>query len=317
MDRRRFCAASLAAVLVPHARGALDTPLPANVGANDHGRTSGSMPVPRRRIPSSGATLPPVGMGTWITFDLPPEHPARATRVAVLKAFFDAGGGMIDSSPMYGHAEELLGHALERTRREPGALFSASKIWTPTFLRGERQMDDTERLWGAGPMDLMQVHNLVDWESHLPRLREWREEGRIAHVGVTTSHGRRHAALEAILRREPLDFVQLTYNARDREAERRLLPLARERGVAVIVNRPYQRGAIPRAKVGQPLPGLARELGCGSWAQLALLFAISHPAVTCAIPATGDVAHLRENMAVAALPMPDDAARERIAAAFG
>ena len=165
-------------------------------------------------------------------------------------------------------------------------------------------------------MDLMQVHNLVDWESHLPRLRDWREAGRIAHVGVTTSHGRRHAALEAILRREPLDFVQLTYNVRDREAERRLLPLARERGVAVIVNRPYQRGAIPRDRAGQPLPGLARELGCESWAQLALLFAISHPSVTCAIPATGDVAHLRENMAVASLPMPDAAARERIAAAF-
>lgn len=307
MDRRRFCAAALAAplatVAAPLARAAAEA-LPTGPRA------------PHRRVPSTGATLPPIGMGTWITFDLPPDHPERADRVAVLQAFFDAGGGMVDSSPMYGHAEELLGHALERTDRAPGTLFSASKIWTPMILRGERQMNDTERLWDAGPMDLMQVHNLVDWKAHLPRLREWRAEGRIGHLGVTTSHGRRHAELETILRREPLDFVQLTYNVRDREAERRLLPLARERGVAVIVNRPYQRGAIPRARAGQPLPGLARELGCESWAQFALLFAISHPAVTCAIPATGVVAHMRENMAVAALPMPDAGTRERIAATF-
>ncbi len=301
MDRRLFGAASITA---------LGTLLAPTVFSASEERAA------RPSLPPGSAKLPPVGMGTWITFDLPPGHPARATRVSVLQAFFDAGGGMVDSSPMYGHAEELIGYALERTQRDPGTLFTASKIWTPALFQGERQMVNTERLWNARPMDLMQVHNLVDWETHLPKMREWREAGRIGHVGVTTSHGRRHAELESILRHESLDFVQLTYNVLDREAESRLLPLAAERGVAVIVNRPYRRGAILRRMAGRALPGIARELNCQSWAQLALLFVISHPAVTCAIPATSVVAHLRENMAVSHLPMPDADTRNKIAAAF-
>ena len=356
-SRRRLCAAlALGALLGPGsvaARGTVkrDAPTspfslarrrgPARAGVDgDDARnatetdaaTGERAPLARRTVPSSGTTLPCIGMGTWITFDLPPEHPERATRVEVVRRFLAAGGGMIDSSPMYGHAEELVGHALARTHRTDavasddrdavGTLFEASKIWTPIGFRGPAQLAGTERLWGRRPMALMQVHNLVAWRDHLPRLHRWRREGRIGHLGVTTSHGRRHAELEALLESEARadrtpDFVQLTYNARDREAERRLLPLARELGIAVIANRPLQRGAIPRDNARRPLPALAAELGCRSWAQLALLFVVSHPDVTCAIPATGVPAHLDENMAVGRLSMPDARTRDEIARAIG
>ena len=266
-----------------------------------------------RSIPSSGARVPSVGMGTWLTFDLAPGRHGTDARVDVTRAFLDAGGGMIDSSPMYGEAEAMIGHALGRVSHDEAALFSASKIWTPLAALGEGQMRNTESLWGVRPMSLMQVHNLVGTDAHLPRLREWRADGRIAHVGVTTSHGRRHAELEALMRREPLDTVQLTLNLTHRAVEERLLPLAADRGVAVIVNRPLDGGRLPRALAARPLSPLARELGCTSWAQYALLFVVSHPAVTCAIPATTRVDHVRENMAVTALPTPDAATRERMA----
>lgn len=275
-----------------------------------------------RTVPSSGARVPCIGMGTWLTFDLAPGRPGTDERVAVTQAFLDAGGGMIDSSPMYGEAEAMIGHALARTthaddllgsraeRADPRALFAASKIWTPIGLMAEGQMSNTESLWGVGAMELMQVHNLVGLDSHLPRLRDWRADGRIGHVGVTTSHGRRHDELESLMRRESLDTVQLTLNLTHRAVEERLLPLAAERGMAVIVNRPLDGGRLPRALERRPLSPLAVELGCTSWAQYALLFIVSHPAVTCAIPATTRVDHVRENMAVMALPMPDAATRE-------
>ena len=276
--------------------------------------------VQRRPIPSSGRSVPCIGMGTWITFDLPPGHPERAARVEVMRRLLAAEDAVVDSSPMYGHAEELVGHALAALPDAPSSPFAASKIWTPLVLRASTQMDNTERLWGVRPMDLVQVHNLVEWREHLPRLREWQREGRIRHVGVTTSHGRRHAELEALLEREAgdgrLDFVQLTYNARDREAEARLLPLARERGVAVIANRPLQRGALVRDNARRPLPSIAASLGCTSWAQLCLLYAVSHPDITCVIPATGVPAHLDENLAVGRLPMPDAATRRELLAAI-
>ena len=281
---------------------------------------SGPAPLPAsalRTIPSSGTAVPRIGLGTWITFDLAPGAPGTDRRVEVLDAFLERGGGLVDASPMYGHAEAMLGHALARLGGAPDALFAASKIWTPIDAMAATQMANTESLWGVRPMDLMQVHNLVDARSHLPRLRAWKAEGRIRHVGLSTSHGRRHDELERLMRTEEVDVVQLTLNLRRREAEERLLPLAADRGIAVIANRPLQRGALPADLAARPLPGLARELGCRTWAQFCLLYASSHPAVTCAIPATADPAHLAENMEVLHLEVPDAAARRAMARAIG
>ena len=269
-----------------------------------------------RRIPSSNVRIPAIGMGTWITFNVPADGPQADSRIDVMRAFLDAGGGMVDSSPMYGHAEELIGHCLERVGAYTDSLFAASKIWTPLGALATMQMRNTESLWGIRPMDLMYVHNLLNTDAHLPRLRDWQAEGRVKHIGVTTSHGRRHEELAGVLRKEPMDVVQLTYNMRDREAEELLLPLAADKGVAVVINRPLQRGALPDDYAGTPLPGIATELGCQSWAQFFLLWVISHPHVNCAIPATTRVDHVRENLAVAALEMPEDATRRAMLAAL-
>ena len=265
-----------------------------------------------RAIPSTGERIPVIGMGTWITFNVGRDEALRAQRVEVLRAFFDNGGGMIDSSPMYGSSEEVVGHCLSRLGAHPG-LFSATKVWTPFTSQGEEQMADSERLWGLARLDLQQVHNLVSWESHLQTLFAAKAEGRVRYVGVTTSHGSRHGALASIMESQPVDFVQLTYNAVDREAEARLLPLAAERGIAVIANRPFRRGALPDRLAGRPLPGWAASIGAASWPQVLLKFVVSHPAVTCAIPATSRVDHMTENMGAARGPLPDPELRRRIA----
>lgn len=269
-------------------------------------------PVPTRPVPSSGERLAFVGLGTWITFDVgASDSPARAARGEILKEFFAAGGRLVDSSPMYGSSEEVIGAAMARMREAP--LFSAAKVWTVGALAGRRQMERSRELWGVKRLDLMQVHNLLDWETHWPTLRAMKAEGRVRYIGMTTSHGRRHDDLGRILRRERLDFVQLSYNLADTEAEQVLLPLAAERGVAVIVNRPFDGGALFGAKTAKPLPGWAREIGCASWAEAFLKWIAAHPAVTCAIPATSQLAHLRQNMKALAGPLPDAALRRRIA----
>jgi aryl-alcohol dehydrogenase-like predicted oxidoreductase len=269
-------------------------------------------PVPTRPIPSSGERLAFVGLGTWITFDVGGrDSAARAARGEILKAFFAAGGRLVDSSPMYGSSEEVIGAEMARMREAP--LFSATKVWTVGALAGRRQMERSRELWGVKRLDLMQVHNLLDWETHWPALGAMKAEGRVRYIGMTTSHGRRHDDLERILRRERLDFVQLSYNLADREAEQVLLPLAAERGVAVIVNRPFDGGALFGAKTAKPLPGWAREIGCASWAEAFLKWIAAHPAVTCAIPATAQLAHLRQNMKALEGPLPDAALRRRIA----
>lgn len=265
----------------------------------------------RATIPSSGERIPAIGMGTWITFNVGNDSALRNARTEVLRAFFENGGGMIDSSPMYGSSEAVVGYGLERLGR-PSGLFSATKVWTWSGSGGEAQMAASRDLWGLSRFDLMQVHNLVSWETHLPTLRAEREAGRLRYLGVTTSHGRRHDALERIMRREPLDFVQLTYNILDREAEARLLPLAAERGIAVIANRPFRRKALIRRFRNAPLPGWAADIGARNWPQFLLKFIIAHPAVTCAIPATTRVAHMRENMGALHGPLPDTATRERM-----
>ena len=268
-------------------------------------------PIAMRPIPSTGEAIPVLGMGTWITFNVGSSSRLRDERVKVLQAFFDHGGRMVDSSPMYGSAEDVMGYCLKRVR-DPSPLFSATKIWTSSDAEGVVQMQASERLWGESQFDLQQVHNLLNWEFHLARLKEWKVSGRIRYLGITTSHGRRHSDFADVMQAEPLDFVQLTYNILDREVEDRLLPLAADRGQAVIVNRPFQSGGLFQSFGHHPLPEWAREFGARNWAQFFLKFVLSHPAVTCAIPATSQVGHMEENMAAARGPMPDAAMRRRM-----
>ncbi|WP_230976853.1 aldo/keto reductase [Pseudothauera rhizosphaerae] len=269
-----------------------------------------------RSVPSTGERLPAIGMGTWITFDVDRgDTEVMTVRWQVLQEFFAAGGRLIDSSPMYGSAEAVLGELLPQSPGA-GALFSATKVWTPGRWMGEQQMARSRELWGLPRFDLMQVHNLLDWEAHLPTLQRMKAEGWVGHIGITTSHGSRHGEFERILRRERLDFAQFTYNLAHREVEERLLPLAAERGCAVLINRPFDGGRLFGRVRGVALPGWAAEIGCTNWAQVFLKFVISHPAVTCAIPATSRPAHMRENMGALAGPLPDGALRRRMAADF-
>lgn len=273
-----------------------------------------SRPLIRKSMPSGHGTLSAIGMGTWITFDVPNDPQIRDQRTEVLATFFEHGGEMIDSSPMYGQAESMLGYGLTRTSHG-NKLFSASKIWTPLAFNGRDQMGNTESLWGVERMDLMYVHNLLNWQSHLPQLREWKSNGRIRFLGLSTSHGRRHAEMENLLRNEPIDFVQMTLNIENTKVEERLLPIAADRGIAVVINRPFARGALIRKYKDRPLPGIAKELGCQAWSQFLLLFILSHPDVTCVIPATSKVAHMRENMQTLTLELPDPSVRTKMKAA--
>jgi diketogulonate reductase-like aldo/keto reductase len=264
-----------------------------------------------RPIPSSGERVPAVGLGTWITFNVGKDPRGRQESLEVMRAFFAAGGRMIDSSPMYGSSQPVVGEALRKLGM-PQQLFSADKVWTSS--RGAEQLEQSRKLWGVPRFDLLQVHNLVAWEEHLPLLQQMKQAGRVRYVGITTSEGRRHREFEQIMGKHQLDFVQLTYNPVDREAEQRLLPLARERGIAVIANRPFNEGDLLKPLARAKLPGWAADIGCRTWAQAVLKFIVSHPAITCAIPATTSVEHVRENMAAASEPLPDEALRKRIAA---
>lgn len=267
-------------------------------------------PLLTRPIPSTGEALPLVGLGTWITFNVGNDPAARRERADVMRQFFEAGGRMIDSSPMYGSSQPVIGDGLALLR-PGGRLFSADKVWTSSDAPA--QIGQSLRHWRVPRFDLLQVHNLLAWRQHLPLLFEMKRRGELRYVGITTSEGRRHADFERIMRAQPLDFVQLTYNILDREAEQRLLPLARERGIAVIVNRPFREGTLIDAMQRHPLPPWAAEIDCASWPQYLLKFVVSHPAVTCAIPATSTAAHVRENMGAARGRLPDDAMRRRMA----
>lgn len=273
---------------------------------------SATAPLLTKPIPKTGERLPVIGMGSWITMNVGSDTYLRRQRTQVVNTFFERGGGMIDSSPMCGSSEEVIGHTLSQLD-QPKGLFSATKVWTQTRFMGERQITNSFDLWGIQKFDLFQIHNLVDWETHLQTLLALKAQGRIRYIGITTSHGRKHRAFAEIMRTQPIDFVQFTYNVRDREAEDELLPLAAERKLAVIINRPFQRGGLFDAYGGKPLPAWAAEIGCQNWAQFFLKFVVSHPAVTCAIPATSRVDHMIENMGAGQGPMPDAAMRTRMA----
>ena len=266
-----------------------------------------------RPIPSSGKQLPVIGCGTYRGFDVERGSAACGRLRKVLDALFQADGSVIDSSPMYGRAEAIAGELLAESNAHP-KVFIATKVWTRGREAGIAQMENSFKLLKTERIDLMQIHNLLDWRLHLPTLRAWKAAGRIRYIGITHYTSSAFADLEAIMRAESLDFVQFNYSAVDRAAERRLLPLAAERGIAAIANYPLASGSALRAVGGRPLPDWAAEIDCTSWSQLLLKFVVSHPAMMCAIPGTGNPEHMADNARAGIGRMPDEAMRERIAA---
>jgi diketogulonate reductase-like aldo/keto reductase len=303
MQRRSFLAHALAPALVVPA-------FPARADAA----------VVTRVFPKSGVAVPAVGMGTWITFHVDVrDNAAMARRAAVLERFFAAGGAVIDSSPMYASAEEALGELLPAALAgAPGRrLFCATKVWTPLGAYGPNQMQRSLAYWKQPRADLMQVHNLLNWREHLKTLRAWKEQGRTRLIGVTTSHGNKHDEMAAVLRSEgaALDALQITCNPADRRAEP-LMRRAADLGLGVIVNRPFDGGAVLERLARTPLPGIAVDLGCRSWAAAVLKWQLADPTVTCVIPATTDPAHMDENMTAQRGPLPDRREREALGAAI-
>lgn len=293
LDRRTFLASVAAAAAWPH-RALAQTAR-----------------VVTRPIPSSGEQLPLVGLGTWRTFNVGDDPEGRDACAAVMAAFFAGGGRLVDSSPMYGSSQDVIGYGLKKLDAR-AKVFAADKIWT--YSGGAAQFAATRKKWGIARFDLMQVHNLLSWQEHLPMLIDMKAKGLVRYVGITTSEGRRHEEFEQVMRTQPLDFIQVTYNAVDREVEQRILPLARERKLAVIVNRPFRGGPLVRRAKRHKLPAWAKEIDCTTWAQILLKFIASHPAVTCPIPATTRVDHVRENVGASYGRLPDESLRKRIAA---
>lgn len=263
-----------------------------------------------RTIPSSGEPLPAIGIGTWEKFDVGAKDQKRAALQQVLEILFAAGGRFIDSSPMYGKAEGAVGDLLASMPDAPRP-FVATKVWTRGKREGIAEMERSEKLMG-GHLDLIQVHNLLDWRAHVETLSVWKAEGRIRYIGITHYTPSAHAELESVMRAAPWDFVQLDYSLEDRAAETRLLPLAAELGMGVIVNRPLGGGGLIRRLLKKPLPDWAEAAGYGSWAELLLKFILSNPAVTCVIPGTGDPAHMREFVKAGVGELPDAATRQRM-----
>ncbi len=273
--------------------------------------SSASNALIRKPIPTSGEPLTVIGMGTSRTFEIDPATAVNSPLMAVMQTFFDRGGQLIDSSPMYGSAEAVTGRLLARIDNRQ-QLFAATKVWTWGKDEGIEQMTRSMERMGVDRFDLMQIHNLRDWQVQLETLLEWKAAGKLRYIGITTSHGRYHRELEQILQQQPLDFVQLSYNIENRTAEERLLPIARERGIATLINRPYQRGSLFRRVRGKSLPDWAAEIDCHSWGQFFLKFIAAHPAVTCVIPATSKVKHMVDNMAAAYGRLPDETMRKRM-----
>ena len=298
--RRRFCQAVAACAAIPGLAAA---------------GTSTVNSMLTRRIPSSGELLPVIGLGTSDVFDVGADEAARAPLAQVLKILLEAGGSLLDTSPMYGRAEgvsgELVAAAGARAR-----MFLATKVWTTGKAEGLRQIEDSMRLLKTGVLDLVQVHNLVDLSTQLANVRALKEAGRVRYIGITHYTVAAHAELERVIGREALDFVQFNYSIVTRDAEQRLLPLAAERKVAVLVNRPYEDGALFARVRGKPLPEWAAEFDCTSWGQFFLKFIVSHPAVSCVIPATSNPRHMLDNAAAGHGRLPEQPMREKMAAYF-
>ncbi|WP_248738928.1 aldo/keto reductase [Pseudomonas sp. MWU12-2029] len=276
----------------------------------------GGQTMQTRAIPSSSELLPLVGLGTYRGFDVAPGEPAYKQLPAVLDELFKKGGTLIDSSPMYGRAEETTGELLSiHEPRSPA--FLATKVWTRGREEGIAQMENSFRLLRTDRIDLMQIHNLLDWQTHLPTLREWKEQGRIRYIGITHYTPSAYEEVEAVLKAEPLDFLQINYALDDRGVEKRILPLCRERGVAVICNRPFGGGGLLTRLKGKPLPGWVSDVQVNSWPQLALKFLLSNTAVTCVIPGTGNPRYMADNAGAGFGPMLTDAQRQQLIALVG
>ena len=269
-----------------------------------------------RKIPSTGEALPVVGCGTWQTFDIGPSAAERAPRAEVLKVLFEAGGSVIDSSPMYGKSEGVVGDLLAAAGTRDKA-FLATKVWTQGRDAGIAQMKESMRLLRIERVDLMQIHNLVDWKAHLPTLKAWKAEGRIRLIGITHYTESMHAELESVLRQGGFDFVQVNYALDDRGIERSLLRVAQDNGVAVLINQPFGGGGLLRKLSTRKLPDWAGEIGCTSWAQILLKFVLANPAVTCVIPGTGKPEHMKDNVQAGLGVYPDAAMLKRMVADVG
>lgn len=282
----------------------------------------GTMPATRaadriqRPIPKTGEAIPAVGLGTWQAFDVAGDPAETSQAREALRAMVELGGRVIDSSPMYGSAESVCGQLAEELAVK-SKLFVATKVWTSGKQAGIRQMEDSMRKLRVGRLDLMQVHNLVDADTHLATLREWKKAGRVRYIGVTHYNAGAHADLERHIRPGDIDFVQVNYSLAEPQADRRLLAAAASSRTAVIVNRPFAEGAMFSRVKGKPLPEWAKEIGCASWAQFFLKWILAHPAVTCAIPGTRNAKHVADNLGAASGPLPDEATRRRMAAHFG
>jgi diketogulonate reductase-like aldo/keto reductase len=267
--------------------------------------------VDARPIPSTGERLPVVGCGTWLAFDVDPASPRIDPLQGVIRTLLGNGGSVIDSSPMYGRAEEVVGACLRNENARDRA-FVATKVWTRGRQAGIDQMRRSMDRLGVSRLDLLQIHNLVDWRTHFATLREWKAQGMVRYVGVTHYTASAHAELAGVLRREAVDFVQINYSLEEPESAAEILPLAADKGIAVLANRPFGGGSLLRRLRARPVPAWAWELGCTSWSQLLLKFVLAHPAVTCVIPGTGDAAHMAEDCRVGTGPYPSEAHRRRL-----
>lgn len=267
---------------------------------------SGTMqnPIIKRPIPSSGDLLPSVGVGTWQTFDVGESSDERTPLKEVLTTLLSMGGTVVDSSPMYGRSEEVVGDLAEELDIS-NKLFIATKVWTNGKEDGIRQMNESFRLMKRSKVELMQIHNLVDWQTHLKTLRRWKEQGKIRYIGLTHYTESAHQRLASIIGSEPVDFIQVNYSIAERNAEKELLPFAREKGVAVLINQPFASGSLFRRVKGKDVPEWAREFDCTSWAQLFLKFILANPAVTCVIPGTSNPRHMADNMGAGMGKLPD------------
>jgi len=307
-------------MIQPHRTRAGRTPLKGVAATGDWLAVGGLRAEParpevgriNRAIPGSGEQIPVIGLGTYRAFDVGATQAARAPLKQVLTLFVAGGGGLIDSSPMYGRAEGVVGD-LSGELEVRDSLLLATKVWTGGRESGIRQMQDSFRLLRTPVMDLMQIHNLMDWRAHTPTLQDWKHQGRVRYIGITHYHEGAYDELEKLLRTRAYDFVQLNYSIAEREAERSVLPLAQELGIAVIANRPFAQANLFAHVRGKALPAWAAEFDCGSWAQFFLKYIVSHPALTCAIPATAKPAHLVENMQAGYGRLPDAGTRRRMA----
>ncbi len=264
-----------------------------------------------RPIPRSGERLPAIGLGTYQAFDIPRDRLAESELQAVLRRFIELGGKVIDSSPMYGHAEAAVG-TLATALKAHKSLFLATKVWTSGRAEGIRQMEESARLMQTKSIDLMQVHNLLDLKTHLPVLRDWKKSGRIRYLGITHYTAGSHAELERLVRSGDFDFVQFNYSLDEPEAETRLLPACADSGTATLINRPFSQASLFARVKGKPLPPWCADFDCNSWGQFFLKWIISHTAVTCAIPGTRYVRHIEDNMGACTGRLPDAALRKRM-----